>query len=93
MLSVVLANQLADRLPTVDGGGNALGAAQNASATARAQLAPLIAESFAHTFAWALLVLVAAMVPAWFLPRGRPAATAPPGGKEERDAAPAPTVV
>jgi EmrB/QacA subfamily drug resistance transporter len=91
LLSVVLANQLTDRLPAVAGDGNALGAAQNAPAAAQAQIAPLVSESFAHTFTWALLLLVVAAIPAWFLPRGKPPAPAPPGGTGAPDEAPVPT--
>jgi EmrB/QacA subfamily drug resistance transporter len=93
LLSVVLANQLTDRLPAADGGGNALGAAQNAPAAARAQIAPLVSEAFAHTFTWALLLLVLAAIPAWFLPRGKPPAPVPPGSSGEPDETPVPTAV
>ncbi len=91
LLSVVLANQLTDRLPSAAGDGNPLGAAQNAPAAAQAQIAPLVSEAFAHTFTWALLLLVVAAIPAWFLPRGKPSAPAPPAGPGEPDEAPVPT--
>jgi EmrB/QacA subfamily drug resistance transporter len=72
LFSVVLANQLADRLPGAAGAGEGLAAAQGVPPAARAQAAPLLAEAFGHTFTWAAAVLALAIVPAAFLPRHRP---------------------
>jgi MFS family permease len=74
LLSVVLAHQLSSRLPAAAGGDGALGAAQNASASARAAVAPQIADAFGSTFWWAAAILVVAFIPALMLPRHKPQA-------------------
>ena len=71
LLSVVLASQLADRLPGAASAGEGLAAAQQVPPDARAQAAPLIADAFAHTYVWALALVALAAVPALFLPRHR----------------------
>jgi EmrB/QacA subfamily drug resistance transporter len=92
LLSVVLANQLAERLPNAAGAGEGLAAAQQASATAQAQAAPLIADAFGHTFTWAVVLILLALIPAAFLPWNRPApAEAPPAAAARKDE-PAPPV-
>jgi EmrB/QacA subfamily drug resistance transporter len=94
LLSVVLANQLADRLPGDVGAGEGLAAAQQASAGARAQLAPLAADAFGHTFMWAVVLVVLAIVPAAFLPWNRPASpAAQPAAAREPEPEPIPVEV
>jgi len=94
LLSVVLANQLAAQLPGAAGAGEGLAAAQQASATARAQTAPLIAEAFGHTFTWAVVLILLALIPAWFLPWSKPPASeAPPVPAREEEPAPVPVEV
>ncbi len=91
LLSVVLANQLASRLPGNGGAGEGLAAAQQVSPGARAQLAPLAAEAFGHTFVWAVVLILLAIVPAAFLPWNRPARTeAQLAGAREQEPAPVP---
>jgi EmrB/QacA subfamily drug resistance transporter len=69
-LSVVLTHQLASRLPGAGDGG--LSAAQSVPASARAEVAPKIAEAFGHTFWFAAGAIVLALIPALLLPRHRP---------------------
>lgn len=73
LLSVVLANQLTDRLPATQGAGGGLGAAQAIPPAARDKLAPLIADAFGHTYVWALVLVSLAVIPALFLPWRMPA--------------------
>jgi EmrB/QacA subfamily drug resistance transporter len=69
ILAVLLANELADRLPAVKGGaGGGLGAAQVPDAV-REHIAPLMAGAFATTFWWATGLLALAILPALLLPR------------------------
>ncbi|QEC49453.1 DHA2 family efflux MFS transporter permease subunit [Baekduia soli] len=77
-LSVVLTHQLAGRLPGA--GQSGLSAAQSVPASARAEVAPRIAEAFGHTFWWAVGVIVLAVIPALLLPRRRPSL---PTGEQE----------
>jgi EmrB/QacA subfamily drug resistance transporter len=77
LLSVVLSNQLTDRLPGSPAPGQGLAAAQGVPPAARDRIAPLVADAFGHTFVWALVLLVLALVPACFLPRRKPAPVAP----------------
>jgi EmrB/QacA subfamily drug resistance transporter len=95
LLSVVLANQLADRLPGDVGPGEALEAAHQAEAGGRADVAPLIADAFGHTLTWALALIGVALIAALFLPWHKPPAPAPapPGAPGERDPVPAPVPV
>jgi EmrB/QacA subfamily drug resistance transporter len=79
LLSVVLAQQLADRLPFAASAGEGLAAAQEIPPAARAQVMPLIADAFGHTFTWAVVLILLAIIPAWFLPWSKPEpAEAPP---------------
>jgi EmrB/QacA subfamily drug resistance transporter len=71
LLAVVLQHQITERIPAARGGG--LGAAQNVPAAARALVAPRLADSFAHTFWWAIVLTVLAFIPALLLPRHKPA--------------------
>jgi EmrB/QacA subfamily drug resistance transporter len=72
LMSVILANQLADRLPGAANAGEGLQAAQSISPAARERMAPLVADAFAHTYVWAFALLVLASIPALFLPRTKP---------------------
>ena len=72
LMSVILANQLADRLPAAASAGEGLQAAQSIPPGARAQMAPLVADAFASTYAWAFVLIALAAVPALFLPRSKP---------------------
>jgi EmrB/QacA subfamily drug resistance transporter len=74
LMSVILANQLADRLPGAADAGQGLQAAQAIPPQARAELAPRVADAFGHTYMWAFALLVLAALPALFLPRGAPPA-------------------
>ncbi|MBA9004877.1 DHA2 family efflux MFS transporter permease subunit [Thermomonospora cellulosilytica] len=69
--SVILTNEMKDRIP---GAGGAFGGegAQNLPPEALAKLPPLMAESYAATFWWAVILLAVAVLPALFLPRTRP---------------------
>jgi EmrB/QacA subfamily drug resistance transporter len=87
LMSVVLANQLADRLPSAANAGQGLAAAQSISPRAHAQLAPLVADAFAHTYLWAFALALLAGIPALLLPRTKPAAPQPV--EEEREEEPA----
>jgi EmrB/QacA subfamily drug resistance transporter len=77
LISVVLANQLADRLPGAGGPSHGLAAAQSISPQARAHAAPLVADAFGHTYVWVFALLVLAIIPALFLPRSKPAEATP----------------
>jgi hypothetical protein len=70
-MTIILVNALSARLP---GSGGGLGAAADVPAGARAQIAPLMAEAFGHTFWWAFGLLLIAFGAAWLLPRSRPRA-------------------
>ncbi len=93
LLSVVLANQLAQRLPGASGAAEGLAAAQQASASARTQTAPLIAEAFGHTFTWAVVLILLALIPAWFLPWNKPPASEAQAAPAAREQEPAPVPV
>ncbi|MCW2952849.1 MAG: family efflux transporter permease subunit [Conexibacter sp.] len=67
LLAVVLQHQLSGRLPAGSAGG--IGAARNLPATLRAEVAPRLAEAFAHTFRWSIVLLALALLPALLLPR------------------------
>ncbi|HEU4703483.1 MAG TPA: DHA2 family efflux MFS transporter permease subunit [Conexibacter sp.] len=77
LMSVILANQLADRLPGAASAGEGLQAAQSIPPAARERMAPLVADAFAHTYMWAFALIVLAAIPALFLPRTKPAAPQP----------------
>jgi MFS family permease len=70
VLSVLLANALADRLP---GGGGGIGAAAAVPPAVRARIVEPMAEAFASTFWWALgLVVIAFVVATALLPKHKP---------------------
>jgi EmrB/QacA subfamily drug resistance transporter len=77
LISVILANQLADRLPGAANAGQGLQAAQSIPPAARAQMAPLVADAFGHTYIWAFVLILIAVIPASFLPRRKPAMPQP----------------
>jgi EmrB/QacA subfamily drug resistance transporter len=95
LLAVVLQHQITERIPAARGGG--LGAAQNVPPAARAHVAPTLAQSFAHTFWWAVILTAVAFLPAVLLPRHKPEFAPeegpPPEGGEARDEAPVPIEV
>jgi EmrB/QacA subfamily drug resistance transporter len=76
LVSVVLTHQLTEHLGRV-AGKTGLAAAQTVPASARAHANPVIAAAFGHTFWWALVLLVCALVPASLLSRHR--VPIPPG--------------
>lgn len=80
LLAVVLSRQISDRLPqAAGGGGGAGGGVGQIPERVREQLAPKLADAFAHTF-WIALVLTAVLIlPALLLPRH---------GAHERDTVP-----
>jgi EmrB/QacA subfamily drug resistance transporter len=73
-LSVVLTHQLSSRLPGAAEGG--LSAARSVPASARAEVAPKIAEAFGNTFWFGAGVVALAVIPALLLPRHKPQAPA-----------------
>jgi len=83
VLTVILTQELSNRLP---GGGGGIG---SVPADARAQVAPLMADAWGATFWWALGLLVVAFAAAFLLPRTKPE---PPVDEEDEllleDAAP-----
>ncbi|HZV75694.1 MAG TPA: DHA2 family efflux MFS transporter permease subunit [Conexibacter sp.] len=83
LMSVILANQLADRLPGAGNAGKGLQAAQSIPPQARAHLAPLVADAFGHTYVWAFALILVAVIPASFLPRDKPAAPQPVPARAE----------
>lgn len=92
ILAVVLAHQLQDRLPQASASGEqGLSALQGLPPQAQAQALPLIAESFSHTFIWALAIILVAYVPAYFLPRDKP--VMPEAGATQPGGAPQPLLV
>jgi EmrB/QacA subfamily drug resistance transporter len=84
LMSVILANQLADRLPGAASAGQGLQAAQSIPPRARAELAPRVADAFAHTYVWAFALILLAAIPAMFLPRTKPPAAAGPQPADQR---------
>jgi hypothetical protein len=85
VLSVILVNELSDRLP--QGGGDGLGAA-NVPDRVREQIAPLMADAFGATFWWAVGLLVLAFLAAFLLPFHRTEALDEAADGEEAEAAP-----
>jgi EmrB/QacA subfamily drug resistance transporter len=86
VLSVLLANELADRLP---GGGGGIGDAAAVPPDVRAQIAGPMAEAFGATFWWALaLVVVAFLVSTPLLPKQKPEPVDDPDAPEGAEAAP-----
>jgi EmrB/QacA subfamily drug resistance transporter len=91
VLSVLLANALADRLGSRGGGG--IGAAAAVPPDARARIAGPMAEAFASTFWWALvLVVIAFVVSTPLLPKHKPEPVDDPD-VTEGEAAAAPILV
>ncbi|MDO8209310.1 DHA2 family efflux MFS transporter permease subunit [Conexibacter sp. CPCC 206217] len=90
LFAVVLQHQIRDGLPpaAANAGGGGLGALEAIPANAVDRVAPLLADAFAHTFWWPVIVLLIAIVPALFLPRRRPAAPVAPSTSDR----PAPEV-
>jgi EmrB/QacA subfamily drug resistance transporter len=81
VLSVLLANELADRLP---GGGGGIGDAAAVPPDVRAQIAGPMAEAFGATFWWALaLVVVAFLVSTPLLPKQKPEPVEDPAADAE----------
>jgi EmrB/QacA subfamily drug resistance transporter len=91
VLSVLLANALADRLGNRGGGG--IGAAAAVPPEVRARIAGPMAEAFASTFWWALaLVVIAFVVATALLPKQKPEPVDDPDAPEGAEA-PAPVLV
>jgi MFS family permease len=67
LMSVLLANSLADKLGTSSGGG--LSATQHVPPQIMQKIAGPMADAFQHTYWWAVGLLVLAFIPAVFLPR------------------------
>jgi EmrB/QacA subfamily drug resistance transporter len=85
ILSVLLVQALADRLPGNGGGG--IGGAAAMPPEVRAQVAGPMADAFASTFWWALaLVVVAFLVATPLLPKKRPAPVDDPDADEADEA-------
>jgi EmrB/QacA subfamily drug resistance transporter len=88
VLSVLLANALADRLGNRGGGG--IGAAAAVPPEVRARIAGPMAEAFASTFWWALaLVVIAFLVSTPLLPKQKPEPVDDPDELEGAEAPPA----
>jgi len=77
LMSVILAGQLADRLPGAANAGQGLQTAQSIPPAARAALAPRVADAFGQTYWWAFALIALAAIPALFLPRAKPAMAQP----------------
>jgi EmrB/QacA subfamily drug resistance transporter len=73
MLSVILFNEIKDRMPPAPPGAPASGAMQNVPDAVREQVAPLLSDAYSSTFVWALVLLAVAFLPALLLPRGKDA--------------------
>jgi EmrB/QacA subfamily drug resistance transporter len=69
-MAVLLTHALSSRLPA--GGEGGLGASQSIPPEQRAQVLPLLADAFASTFMWALVLVGVAFLPALLLPRRKP---------------------
>jgi hypothetical protein len=82
VMSVILTTALADRLPK-GGSGGGIGAAASVPPAAREKIAPLMADAFAHTFWWALGLLVLAFLAAFLLPWKKPEPVYDPEGDAE----------
>jgi EmrB/QacA subfamily drug resistance transporter len=87
VLSVLLANALADRLGNRGGGG--IGAAAAVPPEVRAKIAGPMAEAFASTFWWALvLVVIAFVVSTPLLPKHKPEPVDDPDAPEDAESLP-----
>ncbi|MFJ9406362.1 DHA2 family efflux MFS transporter permease subunit [Streptomyces sp. NPDC101393] len=73
LMSVLLAGAMSERLPHALSGGG-LEAVHALPADAVRAVAPQLAEAFRHTYIWAVALVALALLPALFLPRGKPAA-------------------
>jgi EmrB/QacA subfamily drug resistance transporter len=92
VMSVLLTHALIDRLSAAGGGagrGGGLEAAAGVPPAARERIAPLMADAFAHTFWWALGLLLVAFVATFALPWHKPAPVHDPADEAAPDAAPA----
>jgi MFS family permease len=76
LMSVLLANSLADKLGTPSGGG--LSATQHVPPQIMQKIAGPMAEAFQHTYWWAVGLLALAFIPALLLPRHKPDMTETP---------------
>ncbi|MCA1655635.1 MAG: DHA2 family efflux MFS transporter permease subunit [Pseudonocardiaceae bacterium] len=86
MLSVILFNEITDRLPPVPPGGPAQSSStQDLPDAVREQLAPALSDAYSYTFVWALVLLAVAILPVLLLPRGKAA-----GGTASAETAPEP---
>jgi MFS family permease len=89
VMSVLLANEIADRLGTSGGGG--IGAAAAVPPEQRAQVVGKLADAFGATYWWALaLVIVAFAIATPLLPKQKPAPVEDPSAEA---GAPAPVLV
>ncbi|ADB50140.1 DHA2 family efflux MFS transporter permease subunit [Conexibacter woesei] len=82
LFAVVLQNQITDAVPRAAAGGggeSGLGALQAIPPAAREQVAPALADAFAHTFWFPVVLLLLGLIPALFLPRHKPEAPAEVG--------------
>jgi EmrB/QacA subfamily drug resistance transporter len=80
MLSVILFNEIKDRMPPTPAGAPAADTTSIADLPepVRTQIASLLSEAYSSTFVWALVLLAVAFLPALLLPRGK-TATQPAG--------------
>ncbi|MCO6003373.1 DHA2 family efflux MFS transporter permease subunit [Actinoallomurus purpureus] len=67
LISVLLAAAMRDRLP--DAADRGTGAVRALATPARHAIAPRLADAFQHTYVWAVVLMVLALLPAFFLPR------------------------
>ena len=87
VMTVLLSTAIKDRLssiPAVRHGGNGFASLQHVPPAEHATIVGPLANAFAHTFVWALVMLALAFVPAlWLALRNRPtvAAMQPPEGE------------
>jgi len=77
LISVILATELAEKLPGAQTASQGLQAAQSVPPAVHARVAPSIADAFGTTYVWVLGLIVLAAIPALFLPRGKPAVPQP----------------
>jgi EmrB/QacA subfamily drug resistance transporter len=92
VLSVLLANALASRLPGSGGGG--IGSAAEVPDNVRERLAPIMADAFGATFWWALgLLAVALAVATALLPRHKPEPVEDPDDPSAASAGEAPVLI
>ena len=71
VMSVLLTNAITDRLAAAGGapGGAPEGGASSIPPEVREQVAPIVADAFASTFVWAVVLLAVSFLPALLLPR------------------------